>query len=629
MVQQYSILQYCLIFLHIILHQLDDKTFVSGYGFILTNAAGHSDASGDTRNAAISAANSHRSEGNGEDILDDYYPGDAGEDWSSSETDQSLSGNGIISDKVSKGARGASVFEHGQCPDNHGDAVEIGVSIVVSNIRAVSEVTMDYSLELFYRETWLDSRLDYDKELFANKSELTLHESYANFLWHPDTFMPNAIASKNPQKQSISHRSLLRLREKGKILYSRRISIVAECPMDLTLFPFDSQMCKLGIESYGYTADQVRYKWSTGQISALTLLKIRLPDFQIREAFVTSQLETYATGNYSRLYVCFTFARASGFCFLQLIIPSTAVVITSWVALWMESETEFQDMISIILAITFLIFSYNEMMPRVSYLKALDIWLAVCFMIVFLSLIKLAMVKYMRQRLKMERRDSPMMTELIPVICTPTVDMEEFEEGATPATTLCNGQVESGGLKLPRNCTATSLRMNGLRGNGSAIRVPDSDIPIFRSNSVQLKSILIGTDDGRFTRRYSRLSQFGGDVTTRAVDSPDVVSIDMKNEDMRQAGYRRPSGGSQVIEYLATYPKRSGVTAVATAFLMSSHCRFTSQTMSRFHWISQMIFFFGFVIFALFYFLIYPNLHLTSVDPACLKENAEWFAQIT
>lgn len=42
---------------------------------------------------------------------------------------------------------------------------------------------------------------------------------------------------------------LIRLSEDGTILYSRRISIIAECPMDLTLFPFDSQLCKLGIES--------------------------------------------------------------------------------------------------------------------------------------------------------------------------------------------------------------------------------------------------------------------------------------------------------------------------------------------------------------------------------------------
>ncbi|VDN18897.1 unnamed protein product [Gongylonema pulchrum] len=219
------------------------------------------------------------------------------------------------------------------------------------------------------------------------------------------------------------------LQEHGSLLYSRRLSVVAECPMDLTLFPFDSQTCKLGIESYGYTADQVRYKWSNGskealklhkirlpdfQIKeayvtngytadqvrykwsngskeALKLHKIRLPDFQIKEAYVTSQIESYATGNYSRLYVCFVFTRAAGFCFLQLIIPSTAVVITSW------------DMISIILTITFLLFSYNEVMPRVSYIKAMDVYLGVCFCIVFFSLIKLAVVKYMRQRLRITR----------------------------------------------------------------------------------------------------------------------------------------------------------------------------------------------------------------------------------
>lgn len=65
-----------------------------------------------------------------------------------------------------------------------------------------------------------------------------------------------------------------------------------------TLFPFDTQVCKLGIESCksvlkksrmenildGYTADQVKYKWSKGEINALTLKKIRLPDFRIKEA---------------------------------------------------------------------------------------------------------------------------------------------------------------------------------------------------------------------------------------------------------------------------------------------------------------------------------------------------------
>ncbi|XGW07374.1 hypothetical protein V3C99_010507 [Haemonchus contortus] len=418
-------------------------------------------------------------------------------------------------------------YDHRQCPENAAGAVQVEVSVVVSNIRAVSEVTMDYALELFYRESWTDDRLKFNISLFKNKTKLALHESYTNFLWFPDTFVPNAIASKNPQRNSISHRSLLRLESNGQLLYSRRISLVCECTMDLTLFPFDKQLCKLGIESYGYTADQVTYKWSSGSRPALKLHKIRLPDFTIKEAYVTNQVEVYATGNYSRLYVCFVFSRSSGFCFLQLIIPSTAVVITSWVSLWMESETEFQDMISIILAITFLIFSYNEMMPRVSYIKAMDIYLGVCFMIVFLSLIKLAFVKYMRQRLRME-----------------------------------------------------SESIHSISAGMTGDRPVNGNIPNKTGSNLILR-------DGR--------TQY---VTVPIADMDDSFVTDAQKERL----------GEKMLKMM--------------------DIRFTPKTMHRFQWMSQMLFFFGFVIFCLFYFLVYPNLHFVSIDPTCDKAQAEWFAEI-
>ncbi|CAI5443478.1 unnamed protein product [Caenorhabditis angaria] len=418
-------------------------------------------------------------------------------------------------------------YDHRQVPENErGEATFVDVSVLVSNIRAVSEVTMDYALELFYRESWRDPRLQYDRKFFKNKTVLALHESYTNFLWFPDTFVPNAIASKNPQRNSISHRSLLRLEENGKMLYSRRISLVCECTMDLTLFPFDKQLCKLGIESYGYTADHVVYRWSTGTRKALELSKIRLPDFTIQEAYVTSQMESYATGNYSRLYVCFVFSRSSGFCFLQLIIPSTAVVITSWVSLWMETETEFQDMISIILAITFLIFSYNEMMPRVSYIKAMDIYLGVCFMIVFLSLIKLALVKYMRQKIMLTTESGHSLVRL---------GTTRHQRRKSSSLTYRNAHA----IPTP-NVEESQLMLNG---NAE----PNNNMSKKKKNS---------------------------------------------------------TGGFWEI-------------------------RVTQATMHRFHWVSQMMFFFGFVIFCLFYFLIYPNLHIVSVDPACDKSLAEWFAEIS
>ena len=60
-------------------------------------------------------------------------------------------------------------------------------------------------------------------------------------------------------------------------------------------FPSDFQM---NFFSDGYTADKVKYLWSKGAIQSLKLHKIRLPDFQIKEAYVTNRLESYATGRW-------------------------------------------------------------------------------------------------------------------------------------------------------------------------------------------------------------------------------------------------------------------------------------------------------------------------------------------
>ncbi|CAJ0959819.1 unnamed protein product, partial [Mesorhabditis belari] len=286
-------------------------------------------------------------------------------------------------------------YDRGQHPENpNGEAVTVNISVLISNIRSVSEINMDYSLEIFFRESWKDPRLQFGVDDF-NKTMISLHESYADFLWRPDTFVPNAINSKTPRDDSFTHRSLYRLKDDGTVITSRRISLVAECSLDLTRYPFDKQLCKLGLESYGYTADQITYSWAVDK-NPLEMYPIRLPDFEIEKAYATKRVVDYSTGSYTRLYACFVFSRSAGYCYLQLIVPSVAIVVTAWLSLWRESESSFEDMITILMSIIFLLYSYNSVMPRVSYIKAMDIYLGVCFSIAFLSLIKLSIMTFMR-----------------------------------------------------------------------------------------------------------------------------------------------------------------------------------------------------------------------------------------
>lgn len=49
-----------------------------------------------------------------------------------------------------------------------------------------------------------------------------------------------------------------------------------------------------------------------------------------------------------------------------------AIVVISWITLWLEGESPFGSMIDIILAIIFVYNAYSASVPRVSYIKAMS-----------------------------------------------------------------------------------------------------------------------------------------------------------------------------------------------------------------------------------------------------------------
>ena len=85
---------------------------------------------------------------------------------------------------------------------------------------------------------------------------------YIKQIWVPDTFFVN-------EKTAYFHvatqeNQFLRITHLGEILRSMRLTVKATCPMDLSYFPMDSQLCTLEIESYGYTMADLVYSWHDG-----------------------------------------------------------------------------------------------------------------------------------------------------------------------------------------------------------------------------------------------------------------------------------------------------------------------------------------------------------------------------
>ena len=100
-------------------------------------------------------------------------------------------------------------------------------------------------------------------------------------------------------------------------------------------------------------------------------------------------------GNYSTITVTFTFKRRIGYFLIQVYFPDIFVVALSWIVFWMDKEDMGNRMalgITTILTIMFLLGSLNGTLPKVSYPKALDWYLLVSFLFVFLTLVECMIV---------------------------------------------------------------------------------------------------------------------------------------------------------------------------------------------------------------------------------------------
>ncbi|KTG06258.1 hypothetical protein cypCar_00033182, partial [Cyprinus carpio] len=222
-------------------------------------------------------------------------------------------------------------------PDFGGPPVIVGMSINIASIDSISEVNMDYTITMYFQQSWRDKRLAY-AEMALN---LTLDNRVADHLWLPDTYFLNDKKSflHGYQGNSVSHsHSLFLPIPCFSCCPFSRITTTAACMMDLRRYPLDEQNCTLEIESYGYTTDDIVFFWQGGDNAVTGVDKLELPQFSIVELRLVSREVRFTTGSYPRLSLSFRIKRNIGYFILQTYMPSILITILSWVSFWINYD---------------------------------------------------------------------------------------------------------------------------------------------------------------------------------------------------------------------------------------------------------------------------------------------------
>ncbi|XP_061540046.1 gamma-aminobutyric acid receptor subunit gamma-3 isoform X2 [Phycodurus eques] len=208
----------------------------------------------------------------------------------------------------------------------------IDVDIFVNSIGPVSSINMEYQIDIIFAQTWTDSRLRYNSTVKI----LTLNSNMLGLIWLPDTIFRN---SKNADAHWITMpNQLLRIWNDGKILYTLRLTINAECQLQLHNFPMDQHSCPLIFSSYGYPQDEMVYKWRRNSVEAADQRSWRLYQFDFMGLRNTTDIIKTTAGDYVLMTVYFELRRRMGYFTIQTYIPCILTVVLSWVSFWIKKD---------------------------------------------------------------------------------------------------------------------------------------------------------------------------------------------------------------------------------------------------------------------------------------------------
>ncbi|XP_071771316.1 gamma-aminobutyric acid receptor subunit alpha-2 [Centroberyx gerrardi] len=274
---------------------------------------------------------------------------------------------------------------------------EVRTNIYVTSFGPVSDTDMEYTIDVFFRQSWRDERLKFDGPMQV----LPLNNLLASKIWTPDTFFHNG-------KKSVAHNmttpnKLLRLVDNGTLLYTMRLTIHAECPMHLEDFPMDAHACPLKFGSYAYTNNEVIYLWTQGDERSVAVAEdgSRLNQYDLLGHVIGKETISSSTGEYVVMTTYFHLKRKIGYFVIQTYLPCIMTVILSQVSFWLNREsvparTVFG--VTTVLTMTTLSISARNSLPKVAYATAMDWFMAVCYAFVFSALIEFATVNYFTKR---------------------------------------------------------------------------------------------------------------------------------------------------------------------------------------------------------------------------------------
>ncbi|EFO91803.1 CRE-LGC-55 protein [Caenorhabditis remanei] len=278
--------------------------------------------------------------------------------------------------------------------------VDVDVELLIQRVSEISEIQSSSTMHILFSQIWHDPGLSFEHEEGAHcLTNLSLSHRMVDNIWLPNVCIVNS-------KGSAIHKSptpniFLAIFPNGTVWMNYRVVVESPCEMDFSFFPMDRVMCTTIFESYAFNVGKVRLHWKRQGQPVEFIDDVKLPDFHMTKFVHEKATFIYPAGVWDQLNIKLLFRRSYGFYILQIYLPTYCMVLISWISFWLDRRSLPARVtlgVSSLMALTLQYSNVSRSLPKVSYVKGLDLFMFGCIVYIFLSIVELAVVGSLEQR---------------------------------------------------------------------------------------------------------------------------------------------------------------------------------------------------------------------------------------
>ncbi len=274
--------------------------------------------------------------------------------------------------------RASSPLERHDRPNAGDGPTPIQQSVYIVDIIEVNDVERTITLDYVWLQVWSDPRLADDAyESAISKSDLSIDD-----IWNPHLSRVNL-------RESAAQEAILKIDGKGNVVYRLRFIDTFTAPLDLKRFPFDRQMLRLQFLSSVYGPDELEIQWNDERSGNLDTFSLPGWSFNGWNREITTLTLKNMDNSMQGFDVQLDLSRRSGFYVWKVFVPLSFIVFMAWTVFCIDpANFSGQIAISTSSVITLIAFqlSLTELLPNISYLTEIDLFVLASSFLVFVAL---------------------------------------------------------------------------------------------------------------------------------------------------------------------------------------------------------------------------------------------------